>query len=31
MPKFVVYPGNNPNLVREALKKRGWEEVKNNF
>ena len=30
MNKFVVYSGNNPQVIREALLKRGnWEEVSN--
>ena len=28
MHKFVCFPGNNSELIREALLKRGnWEEV----
>lgn len=28
MNKFLVYPDNNPKVIREALLKRGnWEEV----
>ena len=29
MNKFVVYSGNGPQLIKNALMKRGnWEEVK---